>query len=118
MKIPLDNKTILVNDSIDSVLRCVNRVGRRGIDMRLYTVGGDSDREDVQTVVTFLNSMKNPNPIYRRSRKDVDKLIGDALDRVLISDRVRSCSSFYTTNNKDSDRSNSLVVDFDGQREN
>ena len=114
MNIRLDNKTVLVNGSVSNILNRVNRTGRKGVDMRLFTVNSSEATSNVdrQTVVTFLSSMKNPNKIDQKSKEDVDALIGEALDRVLISDRVRSASDYFTTNyKKDMTLSNTLVVE-------
>lgn len=112
--VKLDNKTVLVNDSIRSVLDRLAKVGRKGVDIRLFTVSGENEcmNECMQTVVTFLSSRYNPAPCDRRSKVEVENLISDALDKVLISDRVRSASDFYKTNfKKDMDSSNTLVVE-------
>lgn len=50
--------------------------------------------------MTALSSMSNPNPEYQKDKGSVDELLSEALDRVLISDRVRSCNDFYKVNNK------------------
>lgn len=100
--VPLDSRTVLLGSSIQDILKKTEKV-RKGIDFRLYTVAGSGARDtaDYQTVLTTLSSMNNPNPIYQKDKKnDVDKLLAEALDKVLISDRVRSCSDFYKTNNK------------------
>lgn len=119
MKIPLDNRTVLLGDSINNILNRVQIAGRKGIDIRLYTVNKKeaTGQVDIQTVATFLASMQNPNIQDRKSKQDIDRLISNALEDILISDRVRSSSDFYKTNARDSDRSNSLVVDFNGQKE-
>jgi hypothetical protein len=107
-RVPLDTRTVLLGSSIQDILKKTEKV-RKGIDFRLYTVAGsgDKDTEDCQTVLTALSSMKNPNPIYQKDKNDVDKLLAEALDKVLISDRVRSCNDFYKTNNK---KDNSLLT--------
>lgn len=78
--------------------------------MRLYQIPG-AKKEDVQTVVTFLSSMDNPDNECKKECMHVDELLSEALDKVLISDRVRSCNDFYRTNNKrDVNSSNSMQV--------
>lgn len=78
--------------------------------MRLYQIPG-AKREDVQTVVTFLSSMDNPDNECKKASMDVDNLLSEALDKVLLSDRVRSCKDFYKVNNKKNmDSSNSMRV--------
>jgi hypothetical protein len=53
--------------------------------------------------------MANPNPDDRADRNTVDKLLSESLDKILLSDRVRSCTDFYRTNNK-KDSSNRMQV--------
>ena len=77
--------------------------------MRLYQVG-DSSSEDVQTVVTFLSSMQNPSPSEQHHKSHVDKILSEALDRILIADRVRSCTDYYLTNNKKTVGKEHMVV--------
>jgi hypothetical protein len=107
-KVPLDSRTVLLGSTIQDILKRTEKT-RKGIDFRLYTVAGSGgrDTEDYQTVLTTLSSMNNPTPVYQRQKQDVDTLLAEALDRVLISDRVRSCNDFYKTNNK---KDNSLLT--------
>ncbi len=109
--IPLDSRTVLLGSSIQDIIKRTQKT-RRGIDMRLYTVAGKKQsKEDMQTVLTLLSSLDNPNPVYQREKTDIHKLIGEELDKILLSDRVRSCKDFYKTNNKKNmDSSNSMTV--------
>ena len=111
-KIPLDSRTIILGSSIQDILKKTNNKNRKGIDFRLHTVSssGATDK-DKQTVMTALSSMHNPTPMYQRDKGDIDVLLSEALDKVLISDRVRSCKDFYKVNNKKNmDSSNSMIV--------
>jgi hypothetical protein len=103
--IPLDTRTVLLKSSIQDILKRTLGAGktrtRKGIDFRLYTCGDGATSKEKQTVATFLTSMANPNPDDRADRNTVDKLLAESLDKILLSDRVRSCSDFYKTNNKD-----------------
>jgi len=107
----LDSRTVLLKSSIQDILKKSTPNNRKGVDIRLYTVGdsGGTEREQ-QTVATFLTSMANPNPDDRADRNTVDKLLAESLDKILLSDRVRSCKDFYKTNNK-KDSSNRMQVD-------
>lgn len=104
----LDSRTILLKSSIQDILNKTQKIDRKGIDFRLYTTNPND--KDKQTVMTFLSSMDNPNPVYQRDKDSVDVLLSEALDKVLVSDRVRSCTDFYKTNNK-KDSSNRMQVD-------
>jgi hypothetical protein len=65
----------------------------RGTDVRLYTPDGFKPNDkDAQTVMTLCSNMINPNPKDRKGKEDIDRLIGSALDKILIADRVRSQS--------------------------
>jgi hypothetical protein len=110
-KVPLDSRTILLGSTIQDILKKTEKV-RKGIDFRLYTVGGSGGRDtkDHQTVLTALSSMKNPDPNYQVERQKIDQMISEQLDKILISDRVRSCNDFYKTNNKKV-LGDSLIVD-------
>lgn len=70
----------------------------KGVDVRLYTPDGfkPSDK-DAQTVMTLCSNMINPNKKDRKGKEDIDRLIGEALDKILISDRVRSAKDFNGT---------------------
>lgn len=108
-KIPLDSRTVLLGSSIQDILKKTQKT-RKGIDFRLHTVSGANEK-DKQTVMTALSSMQNPNPGYQREKSDVDNLLSEALDKVLLSDRVRSCNDFYKVNNKKNmDSSNSMRI--------
>lgn len=108
-RIPLDSRTILLQSSIQDILKKTEK-RRKGIDFRLHTVSGASEK-DKQTVMTALSSMSNPNPLYQRDKNDIDRLLSESLDKVLLSDKVRSCNDFYRVNNKKNmDSSNSMRV--------
>lgn len=70
----------------------------RGVDVRLYTPDGFKPQDkDAQTVMTLCSNMINPNPKDQKGKEDIDRLIGTALDKILISDRVRSAKDFNGT---------------------
>lgn len=109
----LDSRTVLLKSSgIQDILKKSEGKNRKGVDIRLYTVAGGSGAtsKEQQTVATFLTSMANPSPDDRADRNTVDKLLAESLDKILLSDRVRSCKDFYKTNNK-KDSSNRMQVD-------
>jgi hypothetical protein len=107
----LDSRTVLLKSNIQDILKKSEPNRRKGIDFRLYTVGDGATSTEQQTVATFLTSMANPNPDDRADRNTVDKLLAESLDKILLSDRVRSCTDFYKTNNKkDIDSSNRMQV--------
>lgn len=108
----LDSRTVLLKSSgIQDILKKSEGKNRKGVDIRLYTVAGSGESErEQQTVATFLTSMANPSPDDRADRNTVDKLLSESLDKILLSDRVRSCKDFYKTNNK-KDSSNRMQVD-------
>lgn len=116
-KISLDSRTVLLGSSIQDILRRTNNK-RKGIDFRLYTVAASgkespNQSQDIQTVLTMLSSMHNPDPSYQQDKDSQDRLLAESLDKILISDRVRSCKDFYRTNNKkDMDSSNSMRVSY------
>lgn len=116
-KISLDSRTVLLGSSIQDILRRTNNK-RKGIDFRLYTVAASgkespNQSQDIQTVLTMLSSMHNPNPSYQQDKDSQERLLAESLDKILISDRVRSCKDFYRTNNKkDMDSSNSMRVSY------
>lgn len=96
--ITLNTKTVLLKDTIQNILRkSPNK--RKGIDMKLYRVDGTSDK-DAQTVVNFLTSMDNPDNEYKKASMHVDNLLSEALDKVLLSDKVKSCNDYYKVNSK------------------
>jgi hypothetical protein len=98
--ISLNSKTILLQSSAKDILRKLNKPSnRKGIDFRLYQ-NGNQDKDDIQTVMTFLSSMQNPDPSSCREKSDVELLISQELDRIILSDRVRSCTDFYKVHNK------------------
>lgn len=97
MEIPQYTKSVLLQDNVKNILKKARPV-RKGIDIKLYQFG-DSSKKDVQTVVTFLASKYNTEE-YSRDNNDIDKVLSEALDKVLISDRVKSASDFYKINNK------------------
>ena len=106
--IPLDSRTVLLGSSIQDILKRTAK-HRRGIDFRLYTTNPND--KDKQTVMTFLSSLSNPSESYRVDKQTVENLISEQLDKILLSDRVRSCNDFYRTNNKkDMDSSNSMRI--------
>jgi hypothetical protein len=108
----LDSRTVLLKSSIQDILKKSEGKNRKGVDIRLYTVGGGATSKEQQTVATLLTSMANPNPDDQADRNTVDKLLSESLDKILLSDRVRSCTDFYKTNNKkDIDSSNRMQVD-------
>lgn len=92
---------------MQDILRKTSKV-RRGIDMRLYTVSGKASDKDQQTILSLLSSKHNPDPQYQKEKNELDLLLSESLDKVLLSDRVRSCTDFYKVNNKNS--SNALTV--------
>lgn len=97
-EIPLDSKTVLLQSTTKDIIERTK--GKRdGIDFRLYQIPGSSDK-DTQTVMTFLASMQNPSRKERKSQADIDTLLSESLDKILIQDKVRSCSDYYRTNNK------------------
>lgn len=98
--ITLNTKTVLLKDTIQNILRkSPNK--RKGIDMKLYRVDeGTRDDKDAQTVVNFLTSMDNPDNECKKASMHVDKLLSEALDKVLLSDNVKSCSDYYKVNSK------------------
>ena len=107
--IPLDARTVLLGSSIQDILKKTQKT-RKGIDFRLHTVSG-ANEADKQTVMTALSSMSNPNPVYQRDKNDIDRLLSESLDKVLLSDKVRSCKDFYRVNNKDNpDSSNTMRI--------
>jgi hypothetical protein len=101
-RIPLDSRTVLLGSSIQDILKRTQKVGRKGIDFRLYTVSGGQTPEDMQTVMTTLSSMSNPDDNCKRDKQTTDTLLSEALDKVLISDRVKACKDYYKVNNKGS----------------
>lgn len=114
-KIPLDSRTVLLGSSIQDILKKTQGNKRKGIDFRLYTAasgkGNPSQSQDMQTVLTMLSSMHNPDPSYQQDKDSQERLLGEALDKILISDRVRSCKDFYRTNNK-KDSSNTMNITY------
>jgi|SRR5215212_503112 len=110
----LDSRTVLLKSNIQDILNKTtsSNSNRKGVDIRLYTVGGGgATSTEQQTVATFLTSMANPNPDDQADRNTVDKLLAESLDKILLSDRVRSCRDFYKTNNKkDIDSGNRLQI--------
>ena len=114
-KILLNNKTVLLQGTPkDILLKSLPK--RKGIDMRLYAIDGASNK-DTQTVASFLCSMSNPDPQYKKSQEDIDRVLSEALDKVLIADRVKSANDYYTVNDKtDSYITNSMNIVFDEDR--
>lgn len=115
-KIPLDSRTVLLGSSIQDILKKTQGNKRKGIDFRLYTASGKespNQSQDMQTVLTMLSSMNNPDPSYQQDKDSQERLLGEALDKILLADRVRSCKDFYRTNNKSNpDSSNSLYITY------
>ncbi|MDR4490781.1 MAG: hypothetical protein R2685_07755 [Candidatus Nitrosocosmicus sp.] len=87
-------RTILIKGHFQSFLKNNNlKKKMRGTDVRLYTPDGFKPNDkDAQTVMTLCSNMINPNPKDRKGEEDIDRLIGSALDKILIADRVRSQS--------------------------
>lgn len=96
-------KTILVKGHHQAILknpyiRKQRKDMGRGIDSRLYTVDGSKHCDkDAQTVLSFCANMINPSKKDKKGEEDIDRLIGSALDKILISDNVRSQSDFNGT---------------------
>lgn len=110
--ITLNTKTVLLKDTIQNILRkSPNK--RKGIDMKLYRVDGTSDK-DAQTVVNFLTSMDNPDNECKKASMHVDNLLSEALDKVLLSDNVKSCNDYYKVNSKKDFVAKMYVEEYDG----
>lgn len=86
-------KTVLFQDNIQNLLRKVNKTPlRKGIDIRLFALEGHE--KDCQTAVTFLTNRINPAKEDRKDKEDIDKLLSEALDKVLLSDNVKSAKDY------------------------
>lgn len=73
----------------------------KGVDVRLYTPNGAKPTDkDAQTVMTLCGNMINPAKKDKKGKEDIDRLIGSALDKILIADRVRSQSDFNGTKSR------------------
>lgn len=92
-------RTILIRGHFQSYLKNIKLKRKmRGVDVRLYTPDGFKPQDkDAQTVMTLCSNMINPNPKDQKGKEDIDRLIGTALDKILISDRVRSAKDFNGT---------------------
>lgn len=89
------SKTVLFQDSLQNVLRKLNNTKlRKGIDVRLFALEGHE--KDCQTAVSFLTNRINPAKEDRKDKEDIDKLLSEALDKVLLSDSVRSAKDYKT----------------------
>lgn len=95
-------RTILIKGHYQAYLKNIRlKKKMKGVDVRLYTPDGfkPSDK-DAQTVMTLCSNMINPNPKDRKGKQDIDRLIGEALDKILIADRVRSAKDYNGTKSK------------------
>lgn len=92
-------KTILIKGHFQDYLKNIKlKKKMKGVNVRLYTPDGSKPSDkDAQTVMTFCSNMINPNKKDRKGKEDIDKLIGSALDKILISDNVRSLKDFNGT---------------------
>lgn len=97
-RIPLDSRTVLLGSSIQDILKRTQKT-RKGIDFRLFQIPG-AKQEDIQTVMTLLTSKYNPSPHEQKSDEDTNRLLSESLDKILLSDRVRSCNDYFKVNNK------------------
>ena len=92
-------RTILVRGHYLAYLRNVRlKKKMKGVNVRLYTPdGAKPNSKDAQTVMTLCGNMINPSKKDQKGKEDIDRLIGTALDKILIADRVRSQSDFNGT---------------------
>lgn len=95
-------RTILIRGHYQAYLKNIKlKKKMKGVDVRLYTPDGFKPKDkDAQTVMTLCSNMANPNPKDRKGKEDIDRLIGEVLDKILISDRVRSAKDFNGTKSK------------------
>jgi hypothetical protein len=61
--------------------------------------------------MNFLSSMDNPDPVSKKDKDDVDRLLAESLDRIILSDRVRSCNDYFKVNIK-KDFGNSMSITY------
>ncbi len=108
------DKTIVARGSIRSLLDKVNKVPHKGVNIRLFTVDGQAPEEEKQTVMTFLSNTVTPVRKERKDKEDIEKLIGLALDKVLIGDRVRSAADRRRTDLGEED--NKEIIETDPKR--
>jgi hypothetical protein len=92
-------RTILIKGHLQSYPKNIAlKKKMKGVDVRLYTPDGlKPNDKDAQTVMTLCSNMINPNKKDRKGKEDIDRLIGSALDKILIADRVRSQTDFNGT---------------------
>jgi hypothetical protein len=104
----LDSRTLLLGSSVKDILKRTEGK-RKGIDFKLYTTNPND--KDKQTVMNFLSSMDNPDPVSKKDKDDVDRLLAESLDRIILSDRVRSCNDYFKVNIK-KDFGNSMSITY------
>ncbi|MDN5845328.1 MAG: hypothetical protein L0H53_03540 [Candidatus Nitrosocosmicus sp.] len=92
-------RTILVRGHFQDYLKNIKLKKKMGgVNVRLYTPDGfKPDDKDAQTVMTLCSNMMNPSKKDKKGKEDIDRLIGTALDKILIADNVRSQSDFNGT---------------------
>lgn len=86
------DKSILVKGHVQDFVKDINfQKKAKGINITLFTPDGISPNDpDAQTVMNFCSNMINPNPKDQKGKEDIDRLIGSALDKILIADNVKS----------------------------
>lgn len=91
------DKSVLVKGHFTKYLNDIEfKRKARGINLSFYTPDGSKPSDkDAQTIINFCSNMINPNPKDQKGKEDIDKLIGEALDKVLLSDNVKSAQDFY-----------------------
>lgn len=85
-----------------------------GINITYYQLNGNTDSQsdkDAQAVLSFLTSNLHLDQKNNKTRDDVNQKIGQVLDKVLDSDRVRSAKDFHKALSKNNLHDKKYIID-------